>query len=159
MSNNSNRQIGNNNVNIQGLEEDLGIISEIYSTILEKDKKNLEITDSRDFVEIEEKIKINIKGENERSKMKRLFEGIYNYIGMIEKTFSDLDSSKQRIITIDVMEQYRLAMKEYDNISRALDKMIEHYTPKHKSKNPEYNILSRAFVLFFFDDCTIGEKN
>jgi len=160
MFNKNNKQIGIGNINLQGFEEDLGIINEIYEMVLNKEKENLELSKDRDFLDINKKIELNIKNKLDRERIKKLFESIYDKISLIEKTISELDASQQRTLSIDIKEQYHLAMKETNqNVSDALDKMIKHYTPEQKSKNPSYNNLARAFVLFFFDDCTIGRKN
>lgn len=161
MYNKENQQIGNNNTNIQIeiFEEDLGIIKEIYNKVLEKSKNNLLLNHDNTFLEVNKKIEFNIPHVDEQKRIKKLFEDIYDKITLIEKTFSELDSSQQRIITIDLGEQYTRALKNNSqNMVSTLDELFDHYTPKLKSKNPEYNLLARAFVLFFFDDCTIGRK-
>ena len=162
MSNKSNKQVGDNNTNIQieSFQEDLGIIEEIYRSVLENTKKSLNLDKDTDFLEINKKIEFNISDPDEQKRVKKLFEDIYDKINIIEKTFSSLDPSQQRIITIDIGEQYhKFIKKNNSNMMETLENLFEHYTPKTKSKNPEYNLLARSFVLFFFDDCTIGRKS
>lgn len=161
MSNKTNSQVGDGNTNIQieGFQEDLGIIAEIYKNVLENPKPSLSMEKDSDFVAINKKIELNITDPEEQESVKELFENVYDRINIIEKTFSELDPSQQRSITIDVKEQYRKSLKKNDSdMMQTLDDLINHYTPKSKSKNPDYNNLARAFVLFFFDDCTIGRK-
>ncbi|MBU0894661.1 MAG: hypothetical protein KKB88_04420 [Nanoarchaeota archaeon] len=161
MSNKSNRQIGDGNTNIQieTFQEDLGIIAEIYKSVLESPKQSLTMKKDHNFVAINKKIEFNISDPEERKRIKKLFEDIYDKINVIEKTFSELDPSQQRTITIDVGEQYQKFIKKNNSdMMQTLEDLFNHYTPKTKSKNPEYNLLARAFVLFFFDDCTIGRK-
>jgi len=161
MSNKFNRQIGDGNTNIQieSFQEDLGIISEIYKKVLKNSKKSLVMKKDHNFTTINKKIEFNISDSEEQKRIKKLFEDIYDKISIIEKTFSNLDPSQQRTITIDVGEQYQKFIKKNNSdMVQTLEDLFSHYTPKTKSKNPEYNILARAFVLFFFDDCTIGRK-
>lgn len=161
MSNKSNRQIGDGNTNIQieAFQEDLGIITEIYKRVLENSKQSLAMGKDHNFVAINKKIEFNIPYPEEQKRIKKLFEDIYDKINIIEKTFSELDPSQQRTITIDVGEQYQKFIKKNNSdMLQTLEDLFNHYTPKTKSKNPEYNLLARAFVLFFFDDCTIGRK-
>lgn len=161
MSNKSNRQIGDGNTNIQieTFQEDLGIIAEIYKSVLESPKQSLTMEKDHNFVAINKKIEFNISDPEERKRIKKLFEDIYDKINVIEKTFSELDPSQQRTITIDIGEQYQKFIKKNNSdMMQTLEDLFNHYTPKTKSKNPEYNLLARAFVLFFFDDCTIGRK-
>jgi hypothetical protein len=161
MSNKSNQQIGDGNTNIQieAFQEDLGIIAEIYKKVLDSPKASLAMSRDNHFIEVNKKIEFNISDPNEQKRIKKLFEDIYDKISVIESTFSNLDPSQQRTITIDVGEQYhKFLKKNSSNMVETLEELFDHYTPKTKSKNPEYNILARAFVLFFFDDCTIGRK-
>ena len=161
MSNKENKQIGDGNTNIQieAFQEDLGIIAEIYKKVLESPKATLTIPKDNHFLEVNKKIEFNISDPDEQARIKKLFEDIYDKINVIEKTFSNLDPSQQRTITIDVGEQYHKFLKKNNsNMIETLEELFDHYTPETKSKNPEYNLLARAFVLFFFDDCTIGRK-
>ncbi len=161
MSNKSNIQIGEGNTNIQieTFQEDLGIIGEIYKKVLKSPKQSLAMKKDYNFLAINKKIEFNISDLGEQKRIKKLFEDIYDKINIIEKTFSELDSSQQRTIIIDVGEQYQKFIKKNNsNIVQTLEDLFNHYTAKTKSKNPEYNLLARAFVLFFFDDCTIGKK-
>lgn len=157
-----NRQfgIGNTNIQLEVFKEDLGIIQEIYEKVLKQNKPSAISSDKFDFLEVEKKIELNIPEINERKRVRELFESIYDRISLIEKTFSDLDSIQQREIHIDICEQYHHLLKENNqDVSITLNKLAEHYTPSDKLKNPKYNNLARAFVLFFFDDCTIGRKS
>ncbi|MCK5149406.1 hypothetical protein KAJ87_00580 [Candidatus Pacearchaeota archaeon] len=162
MSSKTNEQIGNNNFNqqIEIFKEDLGIIDEIYKEVLKKSKLEISDIDKRDFIEVNKKIELNISEEKDRKEIKELIEFVYEKISLIEKTFSDLDKGDQREISIDIKEQYSERFKKFEgNVSNALRDLFKHYTPKEKTKNPKYNNLARAFVLFFFDDCTIGREN
>lgn len=157
-----NRQFGFGNTNIQLdiFKEDLGIIQEIYDNVLKQSKSTPISSDKLDFLKVEKKIELNISDVQERKRIKELFESIYDRISLIEKTFSDLDSMQQREIHIDICEQYHHLLKNNNqDVSITLNKLAEHYTPADKLKNPKYNNLARAFVLFFFDDCTIGRKS
>lgn len=161
MSNKHNIQVGfgNKNIQIEAFKEDLGIIQEIYNQVISKQTKTPLKVEDKEFLEINQKIELNIPDADERERIKELFRSIYDKISIIEKTFSNLDPSQQRTITIDVREQYHKFLKKNNlNMIETLEELFDHYTPETKSKNPEYNLLARAFVLFFFDDCTIGKK-
>lgn len=161
MPNKVNTQIGDRNINIQieGFKEDLGIINEIYKKVLKESKKNISFKKDKKFLEVNKKIELNITNEQERKRIKELFESIYNKISLIEKTFSNLDSSDQREITIDISDRYsEKLIKPNSNAYSALNSLFTDYIPLEKRKDPKYNNLAKAFVLFFFEDCTLGRK-
>jgi hypothetical protein len=162
MSNKTNTQIGDRNWNIQisGFKEDLGIIDEIYKKILKKHKTKLYGVRKKDFVGVEEKIKLNIVGKDKQEELRELFRSIYDKISLIQQTFYNLDKGDQREIHIDIKERYSEILKESQgDVLLTLRKLSREYLPLDKLKNPKYTTLSKAFVLFFFDDCTIGRKN
>jgi len=161
MPNKTNKQIGSNNFNqqIEMFKEDLGIIDKIYKEVLKKSKSKISDIGNKDFTEVNKKIELNISEEKDRKEIKELLESIYEKVNLIEKTFSNLDKGDQREIIIDIREQYSERLKGFNgDVSKALRDLFKHYIPKEKTKNPKYNNMARAFVLFFFDDCTIGRE-
>ena len=161
MPNKSNEQIGDGNFNqqIDAFKEDLGIIDEIYKAVLKSRKKNISGAGGKNFIDVNKKIELNINNSDERKEIKELFESIYDKISLVEKTFSNLDKGDQREIHIDIKDQYNERIRSFQSDTyKILRDLIKHYTPSDKTKNPRYNNLAKAFVLFFFDDCTIGRK-
>ena len=161
MSNKENTQIGDNNTNIQNdivIEEDLGVIQEIFDEVLENYKESEDINE-KDLIEVRKKIEINTETDQEKEQLRELIESSYDKIDLVEKAFSGLDRRDQRDIMLDIREKFNASLIDKDqNVLKTLRKLFELYSPSNKKRNPKYASITRAFVLFFFDDCTIGKK-
>ncbi|MDP3066808.1 MAG: hypothetical protein Q8N08_08740 [Methanobacteriaceae archaeon] len=160
---------GNNSVNlqagrdinfsqtVQADQRDFGIIDEIFKSVI----KDLESNESRldkDHINLSKKIEINFKDEEERRRVQEYFKYAYTKIALIEKRIQEEDSEVQNDLHGHLFQRYNSLKDEGLNNLQILEKLFSQFIIPDKKDNAEYTNLTRAFILFFFDDCTIFEK-
>ncbi|MDD2224748.1 MAG: hypothetical protein PHP97_01120 [Candidatus Shapirobacteria bacterium] len=136
------------------------IIEEIFENVLSKlspstlqekvsDKKHLNITS---------KIALNFVDEADREDVGQYFSYALTKIDEIERRIQLEDSETQKDIESYIYGLYKqFTRKNISNIE-ILESLFREIIPPNKSHDPKYVNLSRAFVLLFFDDCTIFKK-
>jgi hypothetical protein len=138
-------------------EKDFGIIDEIFKSVV----KQLESSDhklDKEHVNLSKKIEINFKNEEERKRVREYFKYAYTKIALIEKRIQEEDLETQNDLHGHVFQSYNTSKdKGLINIE-ILESLFSQFVIPDKKDNVEYSNLTRAFVLFFFDDCTIFEK-
>lgn len=155
----NNYQVNNYNSPSHETQEDLGIISEIFDYVL--DRINTGIGDDFDdnsYIYVEEKISLNFPNELDSEEVHEFFKYAYTKIDLITAKHKSLDTEDQKDIAAYIYKVYRSFMRANPSSIETLHALFDHFTPIQKKNNPKYVALSQAFVLFFFDDCTIFEK-
>lgn len=168
----SNKAKGKNNIQsgrdtiVQSLDlNEYGIIDDIFENVLNKikdsspiDTKSSNVQDK--LIHINKKIEINFKRDEEREEIKQYFTQLFTKITIVESIFQTLDTEQQNDIHYYILNCYN-GYKRDSSISNPveiLEKLSLNFLPNNQFKNPTYNSIARAIVLFFFDDCTIFEK-
>ena len=138
-------------------EKDFGIIDEIFNSVI----ANLEQSDERqdqEQIETEEKIKLNFQNENDQELVREYFRMALKKVVLIQNRIQLEDSEIQNDLHSHVLGKYRVFKNSgLDNIS-IMEALFEDFILPGKRDNPQYTHIAKAFVLFFFEDCTIFEK-
>jgi hypothetical protein len=140
-------------------EEDLGIISEIFDYVLDKLKTGIgdDFNDTRNIF-VDDKIKLNFPDKEDAEDVSGYFKFAYQKIGLITAKYRMLDTEDQKDIAAFINLQYSKLKRSKSSNVEILHELFDHFIPAARKSNPKYVALSQAFVLFFFDDCTIFEK-
>jgi len=168
MDDKSNVQKGKDLVNIQPTininaspEEDMGIISEIIENAIEKHKEIItsDLLSKKAELDLEllEKIDFNFQNEKDKKYVTQLFEDFFEEIHIMDSLIESQESFNQYILFKGVKAEYNKFYNANKNLLLSLEQLFNYYCPLGKEKDPKYANYSKAFVLFFFDDCTIGE--
>ncbi len=154
-----NYQINNYNSTSHETQEDLGIISEIFDYVFERINTGIgDDFDDNSNIYVEEKISLNFPDESDSEEVHEYFKYAYTKIDLITAKHKSLDTEDQKDIAAHIYKVYRSYMRTKSSSIETLHALFDHFTPNQKINNPKYVALSQAFVLFFFDDCTIFEK-
>lgn len=140
-------------------EQELTVIDEIFKYVIDNVTSSVlvQVPDLL-LLSINEKIELNFKNEDEQEEISQYFRLAYLKISGIEARFKALDINQQSDIQNHVLGCYkRLKHKGMQNIE-IIHKLFEEFTPNGKGGDPKYTSLAKAFVLIFFEDCTIFEK-
>jgi len=159
----SNLQAGRDiNINYSGdaksEERDFEIIDEIFKNVVQKIKNKDYNRLDKKYLRIHEKIKLNFVDTKDKERVQDYFKTAYTITSLIETRMQEEDSVIQEILGGHIFEKYnKLKDEGLENIN-ILEKLFGQFIIKGKEDNPFYTSCARAFVLFFFDDCTIFEK-
>lgn len=140
-------------------EAEVTIIDEIFQDVLAAIKANPpSAAPAGPSIALNEKISINFISTEEQEAVAEFVRAALLKMTLIEGTFKTLDVETQKDITGHVFHRYsERKLKGAKNIDILLELFTE-FTPATKASDPRFTNLARAFVLFFFDDCTIFEK-
>jgi hypothetical protein len=109
-------------------------------------------------IKIVEKIQINFISTQERNSVSEYFRFAYRKYKLIQDRVQLEKPEVQNDLHADIFERYsKLKTQNLSNIE-ILDKLFTDYVPSGYEENETYKNLSKAYVLFFFEDCTIFEK-
>lgn len=146
--------------NISGLsvEQELTAIDTIFEYVLGLISSTNHPNSDRALLEVKKKIALNFSDERDQSEVEIYFKNAYLKISLIESRFSELSSEQQKDIHTHILSCYKnLVRKKLQNIE-VLHQLFDEFTPNNRKKDPQYTTLAKAFVLMFFEDCTIFEK-
>jgi len=164
-----NQQSGNNSTNLQAgrdinlkqvaqsEEYDFGIIDEIFKSIVKNLRTGKHSSDKK-HVSLNEKIEINFHNQEDRERVQQYFKFAYTKISLIEKRIQEEDIEIQNDLQGHIFENYNGFKDQNLGNIEILEELFKQFVIPTKKDNPEYRNLTRAFVLFFFDDCTIFDK-
>jgi|GEM_PF-736559 hypothetical protein len=139
--------------------EDLGVITEIFEYVLGKLNEGIgDDYKDNENIHVNDKISLNFPDPEHAEEVKSYFNFAYLKIKLITSGYNNLDTEDQKDISAFALYKYRELKSTTDTSIEILRKMVLDFTPETKRNNPKYLNLARAFVLFFFDDCTIFEK-
>lgn len=138
---------------------DLGAINEIFDHVIQECGKTSEreINDDGKLIFVEDKILLNFE-ETDINEVKTYFTYAYTKISLVSNEFIRLDEENQKDINSFIYTMYIKLKDEKKGNIYILRRMFENVIPKDKINNPQYANIAKAFILFFFDDCTIFEK-
>lgn len=141
----------------QADQRDFGIIDEIFKSVI-KQLQSSDHKSDKDHINLTKKIKINFGNEGDRKRVQEYFKYAYTKIALIEKRIQEEDVEVQNDLHGHVFQGYNsLKDRGLSNI-QILEELFTQFIIPAKKDNAEYGNLTRAFVLFFLDDCTIFEK-
>lgn len=164
-----NQKAGDNSINLQAGrdvtliqiaksdEKDFGIIDEIFKSVI-KSLGSSEFRPDKEHINLSKKIEINFKDEEERRRVQEYFKYAYTKIALIEKRIQEEDSEVQNDLHGHLFQRYNSLKDRGLNNLRILEELFSQFIITDKKDNAEYTNLTRALILFFFDDCTIFEK-
>lgn len=144
-------------------EGEQSILFEIFNEAIDRAKLISEIEkekllkhDSMLWVHTEKvKIPLNFPSLNDQEEVKSYFKLSLLKQSVIKDIFGSYDSFDQDDVTLSILFDYNKLKSEFSNNLAVLRKLIDIYSLK---KTILYKSLSIAFVLTFFEDCTIFEK-
>lgn len=144
---------------------DRGIIDKIFNNIISSIKEgqaNKEKGLSEVLLKSGKKIIKNFKTDADRDEVKDYYKYAYLKIGLIEENYKKIGIERGNDVQSDIhgyIHGLYTALKGKHNSSiEVLRELFKKLVPKGKEDNPLYVNIAKAFVLFFFDDCTIFEK-
>lgn len=175
MTNNKNKTKGDNSPIIEGdvnnshigdivyfnqLQEetdDLVIVNKIFKSVIEK-IENKEYTVDNQHLNLDDKIKLNFTDSDERNAIVKYCNFAFTKISLIERRLQEEDSETQKDIQSYIFGRYfKLKSEKKSNID-IMHSLFDIFVPKDQKNDEKYIHLAKAFVLFFFEDCTIFEK-
>ncbi len=138
---------------------DQGIIDELIIYAIKKCKEASIIhhIDNSKFLHVDEKIHLNFKAKEEIEEVRIYFKYAYTKITIIDNKFAQLTLEQQNDLHSYIFSLY-VHLKTTNSNIEILRELFNKITPSDKINIPEYTNIAKAFVLFFFDDCTIFEK-
>ena len=146
-------------VNKNDEEQELSIVEEIFVHVNAKISEGV----GKDYkpdpsINLIEKIKLNFKSVEAREEVNTYFRSAFLKIDLIDKRFKILDPEQQKDIHAHLLKEYHLLKRDKGSNIEILTALFNQFVPNGKAGNSRYESLSIAFVLYFFDDCTIFEK-
>lgn len=138
-------------------KRDFGIIDEIFKSVI-KSLGSSESQLDKEHINLSKKIEINFKDEEEHIRVQEYFKYAYTKITLIEKRIREEDSEVQNDLLGHLFQRYNSLKDRGLNNLQILEELFSQFIIPDKKDNAEYTNLTRAFILFFFDDCTIFEK-
>lgn len=124
------------------------------------DSANLDsepLIDDQKLITINDKIVLNFKTEHERQAVRDIRERTFAQIDLIDDIFKEKLPDDVNAITQCAHDVYNSLKAKNQQPFEILQNMFKIFTPKDKD-DPRYRLAVKAFVLYFFDDCTIFEK-
>lgn len=137
-----------------------GVITEIFDNALklvETDPVENRDKDDGKLVHALKKIQINFKSEEEEQEVRTYFSNSYNKKNSIERYLISLESEFQLDLENHIFGKYSDLKSTKPNIEILRD-LFKLYIPNSKEDDPLYTNMAQAYVLLFFEDCTIFEK-
>lgn len=138
-------------------KRDFGIIDEIFKSVVQQ-LQDSEYRSDKEYVNLNKKIEINFSNKEDRERVQQYFKYAYTKVSLIEKRIQEEDSEIQSDLHGHVFNRYNALKDRGLNNIEILEELFKQFIIFGKEDNAEYSNLTRAFVLFFFDDCTIFEK-
>ncbi len=137
---------------------DINIIENIFDDVLKRINNQNEYTNDYKMIKIKDKISLNFKSEEDKSEVEKYLKYAILKLELTRKRLSEEDPESQNDIHSHIYYNYnKLKRKGLKNIE-ILHSLFEYFIPKDKIGFSEYENLTKAFVLSFFEDCTIFEK-
>ncbi|OGG34838.1 MAG: hypothetical protein A2427_00435 [Candidatus Nealsonbacteria bacterium RIFOXYC1_FULL_40_7] len=143
-----------------GAEQDENnAIEEVFNYVISQLPKTspLSPTDEK-RIEIREKIKLNFTDQKDQGEVERYFNDAFTRTKLVESKLQALDSQTQKDIELYISRKYSEFKRNSQSSMEILDKLFDFFTPDKRKTNPAYAVTVMAFVLLFFEDCTIFEK-
>lgn len=130
------------------------IFRQVLSDLEEGGGKAYEYEDN---IKIQEKIKLNFTDKSHQELVSGYFRYAYTKHRLIQGRVQSESPEVQNDLHSDIFEKYT-KLKSAKSSIELLDALIEIYVPQEYVNNETYKNLAKAYVLFFFEDCTIFER-
>ncbi|OFY22722.1 MAG: hypothetical protein A2W98_05380 [Bacteroidetes bacterium GWF2_33_38] len=140
-------------------KQELTIIDGIFNYVLKQLNEGIGKDYKPDVnLNLPDKIKLNFKSTDEQEAVVEYFKYSFTKYDLIRRRFEILDTEYQKDIHSHIFGVYQeLKTNSLSNLD-ILHTLFKVFTPTAKKGNSIYMNLAKAFVLFFFEDCTIFEK-
>lgn len=148
-----------NHYSTQHMEvQEATVVKEIFDNAAQLAKEiNFERKkDDGKLVETLNKIKINFP-DIQINEVRQYFTNSFSRKNSIEKYMSSLDSDLQQDLESQIFAKYSELKRSLEGVE-LLSSLFSFYIPEAKKKDPTYTNMAQAYVLLFFEDCTIFEK-
>lgn len=143
----------------QSEKEDFGIIEEIINHVaLKAGDGDTVKSRAESLLDTQKKIELNFIEDSDRHEVQTYFTLAYSKLNLVETKFAALDTEDQDDIHAYLLSRYKTLVGESDSSIEVLRKLFQEILPNGKKNNPKYINAAHAFILLFFDDCTIFEK-
>jgi hypothetical protein len=143
---------------MQGITTDIEVYRDLFEYVLQKSVSSSRSTTSFEFLETSKKIELNFVDSSDCEHVQTFFSQTFDRISAIEAYFQTLDANQQLDITSQVYDSYVSHKTDGKGSMQILMALFEEYTPQDKRGDPAYHRAAKAFVLMFFEDCSIFEK-
>lgn len=148
--------VDNQYSNFLGTEiEEAEVIDEIFKDVIGRIDEDAPDSKLEPGIPLEKKIKLNFTDVNEQEEVRDYFKYAFQKIDLIEKRMSSEGAETQRDLHSFMLSRYTKLKRGNLTPIATLHKLFEEVSSAVKNTNEN---LAKAFVLFFFDDCTIFEK-
>lgn len=148
---------GKSTSNVSDEKAEVSILDEIFQTVLAK-IKDAPSPPAGPSIDLNEKIELNFSDPKEQEEIAEYVRAALLKMSLIEGTFKNLGSEYQKDITAHIFQLYSERRRKGIKNINIMTELFAEFTPPKRRNDPGYTNLARAFVLFFFDDCTIFEK-
>lgn len=139
-------------------KRDFSIIDEIFRNVIKKIKTKDYSESNKEYLQVSKKIQLNFKGKEDQDRVREYFKHAYTVVSLIEERMREEDNEIQKMLGGHIFEKYnKLKDQDLENI-HILESLFSQFIITGKEDDPYYTSCARAFVLFFFDDCTIFKK-
>ncbi len=135
--------------------QEMTIIDEIFDYALDNLSNHKEYK-NKGQLDFREKIKLNFTDKSERLSIIKLFYFAFAKMSILQDKIESLSNDQQNDLSSHIQgyyDEFKMVCNNYE----ILHNLFKVFTPKNKENNPSYTNLSRAFVLMFFEDCSIFE--
>ncbi|MFN7160905.1 MAG: hypothetical protein ACK4NC_04840 [Candidatus Gracilibacteria bacterium] len=137
-------------------QEDYGIIQEILVYALSNISEGENPIDG--YLKLRDKIQLNFPSEDEQKIVNQYLTCAYIKYPAIQEQIKLAGPEVEIQLQTHIFRLYRKLFKEGKNNIDILEELFDNFVLVGKKQNPAYTQIAQAFVLFFFDDCTIFEK-
>jgi hypothetical protein len=139
--------------------QELSIVDEIFKYVISKIQDGTGLNYKPEpSINLLEKIKLNFKSKSEQVEVNEYLKNAYLKTDIINRRFKLLDAEDQKDVHAHILKEYSMLKRSKFSNIEILTALFSEFVPVGKSNNSRYQSLAIAFVLFFFDDCTIFEK-
>lgn len=135
--------------------QEVEVINRIFEDVKAKLNEPLASQQDLTHLSLDQKIVLNFPTTDDQEEVRTYFNYAIQKISHIERRMGEEDTETQNDLHAYVYSKYREVKKRGLSPIETLHGL---FTEILKGTNVSNENLSRAFILFFFDDCTIFEK-
>ncbi|MBW8048810.1 MAG: hypothetical protein FVQ77_00420 [Cytophagales bacterium] len=143
----------------QNEKQELTVIDELFLYVLNQIKDGV----GKDYkpeesINLHDKIVLNFKTKKEQIIVSEYIKSALLKTDLIRRRYEILDTESQKDIHSHIFGRYQELKLELSKNIEILNTLFHEFTPSTKKHDSAFINLAKAFVLFFFEDCTIFEK-
>jgi hypothetical protein len=144
--------------NAAAITLDVKIFQDIFDHALSLRQGRRATNRDRTHLNTPAKIVLNFSDERDQEYVRTCYRQGLQHIEALEPYYRALDSEQQLDIESNILDAYQeLRLRDLQSCEILIE-LFRHYTPREKVDDPSYQRIAKAFVLMFFEDCTIFEK-